>query len=77
MHSGYCKCRVDGEKDWNADASGAFEVGVLGQEIQGFKALRELSRYQQGPAARRYSIGNYICPLEVNVQISSLKNFNS
>lgn len=39
MHVGYCKCGVDGKKDWDAHGSGAFEVGVLGQ---GLNELREL-----------------------------------
>lgn len=31
----------------------------FGTEVQGFNALSELSRYQQGQAARKDSIGKY------------------
>lgn len=75
MHVGYCKCRVDGKKDWDADGSGAFEVGVLGE---GFNELRELlADINRGKQLVEIQLASIICPLEVNIQISSFKNFNS
>lgn len=55
----------------------SFWGGSFGAEVQGFNTLRGLSRYSRGKQLVEFQLPSIICPLEINIQISSLKNFHN